>query len=115
MTTLIALMAVSAYPRAVEAQAPTPSSGNFLLERCENENVAFTLAYCLGYIQGVADGLILGRSIRDEEAFFCIPGSATSGQIMRVTKKYLSEHPEKLHQPAVTLVFLALVEAFPCE
>ena len=103
MATLIALMTVSAYPREVQAQDPPPSSGNKLLEICEKEDDGFNFAYCLGYTQGVTDGLVLGPSVRDVEAFFCLPGSATAGQGMRVIKKYLSEHPDKLHQPAVVI------------
>jgi hypothetical protein len=46
--------------------------------------------------------------------YFCNPVKSTHSQVTLVVKKYLSEHPEKLHLDADGLVLEALIEAFPC-
>ena len=44
----------------------------------------------------------------------CIPEGAKSLQWAKVVVKWLNDHPEKLHDPAVIAVYLAMKEAFPC-
>ena len=44
----------------------------------------------------------------------CTPKGASLGQLARVVKKYLQDHPEFLHLDAGGLVYNALNEAFPC-
>jgi hypothetical protein len=43
---------------------------------------------------------------------FKVPLGVTVGQFQQIVAKYLSEHPEKLHENAAVLVFQALREAF---
>jgi len=62
---------------------------------------------CIGYVVGV-------MSVVKYTKYFCLPGKSTHSQTTLVVKKYLSEHPEKLHLDADGLVLEALVEAFPC-
>jgi hypothetical protein len=45
----------------------------------------------------------------------CIPQRATRGQIVDVVKLHMQQNPKDRHSPAVTLVVVALREAFPCE
>ena len=44
----------------------------------------------------------------------CTPKGASLGQLARVVKKFLQDHPESLHLDAGGLVYNALNEAFPC-
>ena len=62
---------------------------------------------CIGYVVGVT-------SVVEYTNYFCLPSKSTHSQTTLVVKKYLSEHPEKLHLDADGLVLEALVEAFPC-
>jgi hypothetical protein len=62
---------------------------------------------CLGYVVGV-------MSVLEYANYFCNPVKSTHSQVTLVVKKYLSEHPEKLHLDADGLVLEALIEAFPC-
>jgi hypothetical protein len=62
---------------------------------------------CIGYVVGV-------MSIVKYTDYFCLPDKSTHSQATLVVKKYLSEHPEKLHLDADGLVLDALIEAFPC-
>ena len=62
---------------------------------------------CIGYVVGV-------MSVVEYMKYFCRPSKSTHSQATLVVKKYLSEHPEKLHLDADGLVLDALIEAFPC-
>jgi hypothetical protein len=62
---------------------------------------------CIGYVVGV-------MSVLEYTNYFCRPVKSTHSQATLVVKKYLSEHPEKLHLDADGLVLEALIEAFPC-
>jgi len=62
---------------------------------------------CIGYVVGV-------MSVVEYTKYFCLPAKSTHSQTTLVVKKYLSDHPEKLHLDADGLVLEALVEAFPC-
>ena len=62
---------------------------------------------CIGYVVGV-------MSIAEYTNYFCRPMKSTHSQATLIVKKYLSEHPEKLHLDADGLVLDALIEAFPC-
>ncbi|MEN8131770.1 MAG: Rap1a/Tai family immunity protein [Pseudomonadota bacterium] len=62
---------------------------------------------CIGYVVGV-------MSVVEYTKYFCRPMKSTHSQATLVVKKYLSEHPEKLHLDADGLVLEALIEAFPC-
>lgn len=102
---LIALINVSTYPAMA-----SHVTGNELLGFCDSKNLA-EWGFCSGFIWGAADGHQLTS---DESASFCSPEGATSDQMGRVVVKYLREHPEKLHEYAVLLVAVALIEAWPC-
>jgi hypothetical protein len=44
----------------------------------------------------------------------CLPDGGGQEQFIRVILKYLDQHPEKLHLPAVQIVYDAANEVFPC-
>jgi hypothetical protein len=62
---------------------------------------------CIGYVVGV-------MSVVEYTHYYCRPVKSTHSQATLVVRKYLSEHPEKLHLDADGLVLDALIEAFPC-
>ena len=74
---------------------------------------------CVGYIVGVSDQAIndeaLSTTLSDHtRRYYCLPAEAHSEQLVLVVKKYLQDHPAKLHLPAGAVTLSALVEAFPC-
>jgi hypothetical protein len=92
--------------------------GNWLLTSCQiavkahddpsftaNKMESFQNGYCLGIIQGVTDA----------SQDVCPGEHVTYVQITRVVLKYLQDHPEQLDQHGSTLVYRALVKAFPCK
>lgn len=93
--------------------------------------------YCAGLVQGVLDTheAMAGLHTLDEmdkrgvpqtekrflkedqgnpQRVFCQPSNSTTGQMARVTAKWIDAHPENLHFPAGGCVFMALMDAFPC-
>ena len=74
--------------------------------------------FCLGYIAAVGDLDFLWRVLEKEKhsGFHTrLPAHATLGQTQQVVSKWMKDHPEKLHEPASTIVLRALSEAFPCD
>jgi hypothetical protein len=45
---------------------------------------------------------------------YCIPNNVEVGQLARAFTKYLTKHPERLHEVAAFLFIEAMIEAFPC-
>jgi hypothetical protein len=62
---------------------------------------------CIGYVVGV-------MSVMEYINVLCLPDKSTHAQAALVVQKYLSDHPEKLHENAEELVIESLQEAFPC-
>ncbi len=89
------------------SQKSLASDGNTFLSQCGNYDTA-SLG-CTMYVGGVMDG----RSLSDKPGF-CLPDGITYGQILRVSIKYMQDHPEQLHYPTYLLVVAAHVNAFPC-
>ena len=82
-------------------------NGSGLLEYCSGPESGFGHGVCGGYVTGVHD--LQGKPL------FCTPLDVTNGQLQLVVKKWLQEHPEKLHYTASGLVVEAFKEAFPCK
>ena len=80
-------------------------NGYELKELCENPDER---GLCVGYVNGVADSMIY-------ENIFCTPSNSTHERFTLIVKKYLSEHPDKLHIHAGVLILDALKDAFPCQ
>jgi hypothetical protein len=74
--------------------------------------------YCLGMVRGVMETLMVWEVTDDRHVgdanHGCIPIEVTVSQAVAVIKKYLNDHPEKLHMGDSVLVRVALVEGFPC-
>ena len=88
-------------------------TGNDLQPYCADQDDTFMFAQCLAYIRGVDDGYLIGLS--KQVKLYCIPDNVTLGQTVKVVSKHLENHPEELHDLAVTQVYKALMRAFPCE
>ena len=120
---------------SVSSQEPSaprdyPStSGNAFLRLCsvvekneietnqEGQHVVACVAYVEGVVQGVSAEVAFVRDVGGKEPLkpFCLPDNVENGQIIRITLKYIRNHPEEAHQSTVILVVQALREAFPCQ
>jgi hypothetical protein len=90
---------------------PAPSmaggftSGNQLLALCKDTFGSFNNGACLGYVSGVADSI---------DSNICLTPGVTVSQLDSITKKYMNEHPEKLHYSASSIIREVLIKTFPC-
>ena len=105
--------------------------GNHLLARCrktvqmmeKESNVpgnatdnSFEAGYCVGFVTGAIAGYEdVYRCVNGGKPVECLHYGVTTEQRIRVVVKWMDSHPEKLHEDAYRLVFLALKEAFPCK
>lgn len=90
-------------------------SGSELLEYCSGPESGFRDGVCGGYVTGVHDLHSDVVEAKVAKPLFCMPLGVKNGQLRLVVKKWLQEHPEKLHLPASGLVVGAFREAFPCK
>lgn len=71
---------------------------------------------CLGWINGAVQGASGTISTEPEKPNYCTPKFGGSiGQYTAVFLKFLRDHPEKLHLPAIYLFHQAMAQAFPCK
>jgi hypothetical protein len=100
-------------------QEASAIDGMQLKEICDWENNPRRISKlpCLLFIQGVVYGFDMGtltESDNDRNATkktMCIPKD--KNQWTTIVKKYLEDHPEKLHEQGVSLVISSLATAFP--
>ena len=76
--------------------------------------------YCVAYIGGLLDGLIVAeediepRAARARPTICLPPTGLDMAQAVRLVMAWLEEHPEGLSEPARVVVHRALAESFPC-
>ena len=91
-------------------------TGNVLYSLMES-NDPVNKAYTESYITSVADSLslVIGLSMEANRRYPCVPKVGSYQQIFDITKKYLADNPQKRHESAYILTFIAIDEAFPCK
>jgi hypothetical protein len=72
---------------------------------------------CVNYIEGFVEGHDSVAAITRPAArrWFCLPKGVTIYQVASVVRKFLQDHPERLHERAAILTGVALLRAFPCK
>lgn len=68
---------------------------------------------CATYIRGFVGGIRVGE-FRTGVRMICSPSGVEVLEAMRISLKWMNEHPDQLDHPAVELIFRALIDAFPC-
>jgi hypothetical protein len=71
--------------------------------------------YCLGWMNGLAKGILLGEISHGKITEVCFPKGNSFGQMLRIVNKYIDQHPEWEHRGTEVLAMLALKDAFPCQ
>ena len=136
---LILVMTLSA--NAQTAQHPTqeglrPTDGNGLLDYCGklvnyfdgserdwSTSELLKIGWCLGWVQATVEHFQLMQTFMTKEGSatnqgllgICIPFNVPNAQVMRVSVKWLRDHPERLHENLAVLSVEILTSAFPCQ
>src|ERR1700740_1588043 len=89
-----ALVASAMPPKSADAQATflVISTVNDLYRNCKS-NDALALASCLGYIQGVAGGILTDRAIAKSSPPFCMSDQVTLQQSKDTVIAFIDKDP----------------------
>ena len=68
---------------------------------------AYDAGYCMGLIVGVAENM------NSEDSVDLMSDSPSLAQLVRVTEKYLQDHPEQLSKTGSWLIRQAILKSFP--
>lgn len=101
---LLALMFSTAVPSALALQ------GEELATVCSDDKDKFKQGLCVGYLTGVSETL---TSVLKTSGI-CAPKDVTFEKLITAVATYSSNHEDKRRGPAVSLVWSALVDAWPC-
>lgn len=97
---------------ATSNQWGRPDDANKLLEFCREGRSTNEYTYCIGYISGAVDGLLIASTVGNSR--LCVPDQTTLGQYTDAFVLYASRHPEKRNSNAATVLGLAIFEFWPC-
>lgn len=112
------------------ANAQEAVSTKILLDACSSEEEG-AKSMCFMYISGAIDGMLwasdvaaiqsgetVAKAMREQANTFlgaCTPQAVLGKQRYEVALQYMRNNPQRWHEPAVTVIHKALMEAFPCE
>ena len=99
---------------AGSAHADSFKTGNEVYAACEDTSAPINWGFCRGYVIGTIDALIAQPAIERTKPTFCTPERATVGQMADVAISYMKEHPEERANGAASIVWVAMMTAFPC-
>lgn len=123
----LALVLASFYSASGHAQ----TSGTKLIHDCAaavrslDGNQADTVdelssaSKCIGMVEGVEGTLIILEGVaRQRHSSLsdtaCFPEGFSTAQAIRISYKYMQDHPDQLNGAGSGLIFLALTKSFPC-
>lgn len=89
-------------------QAQSMQTGNEFLANCKEGTNAYS--YCLGLVRGIYRGFTIAHNESKVTENF---PDATSGQLLDVAIKYMTDNPNSRHISADVLIILAFVTAWP--
>jgi hypothetical protein len=98
-------------------------TGNDVMHNCSmvidtskinNESDIAAASECAGYLNGINDTHILFQTILETQ-FYCLPENGIeTGQLIRVSIKWLEANPETLHETFRSVFVAVMKDAFPC-
>jgi len=117
----LSVLALTSICLSAHASVPLSMSGMQLKEFANSEN-AWDQGLFYGYLDGMKDAYFdamiksAGTPLQQEfqRQFACVPEEVSKRQFAEVVKKYLNEHPERLHDGSTVLVTEAIESAWPC-
>lgn len=91
------------------------ATGNHVYQMCEPAASAVRKNSCAWYVKGVIEGVqVHAQPSQAGYSLLCMPDDLPGTQLTGVFGKYLEDHPEQRHEPALALVVRAMTAAFPC-
>jgi hypothetical protein len=78
------------------------------------KNESIPAVRCTSFTWGAFTVLRSVQVGKSATRLLCAPATVKEEQVVRIVKKWLEEHPARLHLPAELTVTVSLREAFPC-
>jgi len=122
VVTLVAALLLIMFGPPLGAQTVAKTAGEFVnhckeiapLEGRGEPALILMNGFCLGYLSGL---MVLNQLFQDMgrgTPYFCPPDWVSPSQARLVFLKFMSDHPEKLHEDAGSMVMVSLMVTFPC-
>lgn len=97
---------------------PQQQTARDLLTACASSTISSLgrarRKYCAGFVSGVEESIRFKSQLLGAEIRICPASGTTAQQFANAYIKYANRHPKELDKPAVTVVFDALKQAYPC-
>jgi hypothetical protein len=122
----VLLIAAPTQTRGIGDTLPDISTVSGFLDLCSSldkqsgersNRELYGTTYCTAWMDGLIHGIIVGEvwhDIPQKNFLVCLPEGNSYGQMIRILKKCIADHPEKEHELTEVLAVTALTAAFPC-
>jgi hypothetical protein len=115
---LFALTTLALVSRADADEQPNTIHGLYL--QCTSTTVVAPVAYCTGYLEGVAASMMAADSVLVAKGLhynlgWCGDAHVTNEQLIQAFKNWHDKHPQFWDKPKVLGVTAALQETWPCK
>jgi hypothetical protein len=84
-------------------------TGNELFADLKRNDVSYEHGYSSGFLFGAVQ-----KSVLETKKIYCIPPGVTQRQLIDVTINYLQNSPEIRNLPAIILIEMGFMRAWPC-
>lgn len=84
-------------------------TGNELFADLKRNDVSYEYGYSSGFLFGAVQ-----KSVLEAKKIYCIPAGVTNRQLIDVTINYLQSSPEIRNLPAIILIEMGFMRAWPC-
>lgn len=113
---LLAALIFTAPAAANEAEVYVSlTTGNHVYPMCASTASAVNKNSCAWYVKGVVEAVqVQAQPSQPGYSLLCMPDDLPGAQLTAVFGKYLNDHPEQRHHPAMALIVRAMTAAFPC-
>lgn len=90
------------------------TTGNYVYPMCKPTASAANKSGCAWYIKGMIEAIqVYAQPSQAGYSIMCMPDNLPGSQLTAIFGKYLDDHPEQRHDPAMALIVRAMTAAFP--
>ena len=107
----IAFVAITGFNYQAHAQGYT---GMDLIKECSSLEKNRDM-FCLGYLRGFTNGVIVGQQFAQLGHLLCLPSGVTPEQLRLIVQKFARDNPVLLNQDALVVTGRAVLDAFRCQ
>lgn len=91
------------------------TTGNHVFQICAPGSSKVRQNSCAWYVKGVIEAVqVHAQPSQAGYSLLCMPDDLPGDQLTGIFGKYLHDHPEQRHEPAMSLVITAMSSAFRC-